>query len=148
MGKTTKPLHILVDEDLATSQQILDLQEQGHTIEYDNLSIYDLILSKRAWRCTPELVKNIKHAIKGARELVYDKGTTIGTTQGSKPKLARGKGTQQEVARKGVQSQQQVHSTTGGDSSPKGRTKPSKKAPRKGDQQEQLSLYPESLDDE
>jgi len=136
MGKTTKPLIILVDDDLATSQQILDLQEQGHTIECDDLSKYDLILSPKAWRCTPELVSNIKYAVKGARGLVYDKSK-------GESRLKQSNKTNNETREKLLQPGTKVSSTTAGSKLSKGRTKPSKKVTRKRNKQEQLALdYP------
>lgn len=76
MGKTSKPLRILVHPDLTAAYNWDGLVEQGHTIHYmANPTVaflplfeYDLILGPNAWRMTPDLVLYLDTAMKAARK--------------------------------------------------------------------------------
>lgn len=82
MGKTSKPLNILV-VGFDKSQYFADLALQGHTIHYDipgnstpcdegeGLREYDLILGHKCWRMNKKLLKYLPLAIKESRKTAY-----------------------------------------------------------------------------
>jgi hypothetical protein len=85
MGKTSKPITILLDPHLADLPEIKALAEKGHTLLRlgDPLTpaqwaAVDLIWSAKAWRLTPDLVSKagIEVALRGARDLRYPKPAT------------------------------------------------------------------------
>lgn len=56
MGRTPKPLHILVDSSLDQSQ--FDLwREQGHTVEAVDYTGVDAVVGPKCWRLLPEMQK-------------------------------------------------------------------------------------------
>jgi hypothetical protein len=78
MGKTQKPLTILVHPSLVETPEFRTLAAQGHTITSD---LYlesawdaDIVFGPNCWRMTPELLPYLDLAIKGARGVKYPKG--------------------------------------------------------------------------
>lgn len=85
MGRTSKPLRILVGDCLADTAEIRELGEKGHVLfrmrdvvmpdpcvkDGIELSDFDLILSPNAWRMTPELIQFLDVAVKAARKEKY-----------------------------------------------------------------------------
>ena len=73
MGKTSKPLNLLIDPSLAATQQVADLVAKGHSISLMNSGTaeYDLILGPNCWRMLPELLDYMDEAVKGARDVRY-----------------------------------------------------------------------------
>lgn len=82
MGKTPKPLAILVRPDIAEWPEIEALRAQGHRVHVMGLGgderDYDLILAPNAWRMTKDLRPYLDLAIKAARKQRYGKGTDDG----------------------------------------------------------------------
>lgn len=85
MGKTSKPVWILVEDGLLTLGAYQYIRDQGHRIQplstatTEDLTRADAIHSPRAWRMTPELVKYLPAAVKATRGAVYPKkGPTDG----------------------------------------------------------------------
>lgn len=77
MGRTPKPLTLLVTEDLIHTPEIQDLADKGHRImllELCSDPVPDIILSPLSWRMTPELLKYLDVAVKAARAQKYPKG--------------------------------------------------------------------------
>lgn len=81
MGKTQKPLTILVHPSLGDAPEIVTLAEKGHTIcvgyspaGLATMEMFDIILGPNCWRITPELLPYLDLAIKGARGVKYPKG--------------------------------------------------------------------------
>ena len=78
MGRTSKPLRIGVHDSLCNTEEINALSEKGHhvanlgSLEGDP-NVYDLLLGPNCWRLTPDQLKHLDLAIKGARELRYPK---------------------------------------------------------------------------
>ena len=73
MGRSPKPLTILVHHEFLEWDEIKRLQEQGHSITAWGESGYDLVLSPEAWRMTPDLRPYLDLAIKAARKKKYGK---------------------------------------------------------------------------
>ena len=71
MGKTSKPLTILVDQAFMEFPWVTELQAKGHTIQpIPNTWVeYDLLLSPRAARFFPGMEKFLESFIAGARKL-------------------------------------------------------------------------------
>ena len=67
MGKTSKPLSILVEHSLGKTKEIEDLKEKGHNIVTVQEHQYDLVLGPHCWRMTHELLPYLETAIKRAR---------------------------------------------------------------------------------
>ena len=85
MGKTPKPLTILVHPGLMEWAEIKALQEQGHIVTdmgdsllLGPLADSDMILAPNAWRMTEDLRSYLDTAIASARRVKYgtDKGIT------------------------------------------------------------------------
>ena len=73
MGKTNRPLRILVLPDLAAHPRIVELAEKGHTVTPLEVEA-DVILGGRCWRMTPELAdRYLDVALKEIRRVVYAK---------------------------------------------------------------------------
>lgn len=79
MGKTTKPLRVLVI-GLPQSVEFDELAASGHTVEYEASTEevtlpYDLILGPRCWRMDERLLRLelLPLAIKEARGIRYPK---------------------------------------------------------------------------
>ena len=75
MGKTTKPLRVLVI-GLPQSPEFDEIAALGHTVEYSaNTEGYDLILGPRCWRMDERLLRLelLPLAIKEARGIRYPK---------------------------------------------------------------------------
>lgn len=81
MGKTPKPLTILVHPSLANSPEILELAAKGHEIHTEpSMSMiaqhwqdYDLVLGPTCWRMDASMLAYLDLAIKGARTVKYPK---------------------------------------------------------------------------
>ena len=79
MGRTPKPLQMLIDPLLlaAAPETFQELTDQGHLIvAYEDakdyvMSDFDAILGCNARRMTPDLLKHLPLAIRGARDLRY-----------------------------------------------------------------------------
>ena len=73
MGKTNRPLRILVLPDLATHPRIVELAEKGHTVIPLEVEA-DVIFGGYCWRMTPDLVdRYLDVALKEIRRAVYVK---------------------------------------------------------------------------
>lgn len=75
MGKTSKPLNILV-HPLLDGDMFGELRDKGHMVHSTDsprlgLHDYDLILTPNAWRMTPQLLQYLDDAIKAARQARY-----------------------------------------------------------------------------
>ena len=82
MGKTPKPLTILVHPGLMEWAEIEALQEQGHRItgmdgDVGDNRDYDMILAPNAWRMTEDLRPYLDLAVKAARKAKYGKDKEI-----------------------------------------------------------------------
>jgi len=76
MGKTLKPLTILVTQELIQTPEIQALSDKGHRIillEWTEDTIPDLILSERAWRMNLMLLKYLDVAVKASQMQRYPK---------------------------------------------------------------------------
>lgn len=75
VGRTPKPLLILVHHAYMNWSEVLALQEQGHQVEAGPLDSgvpeFDLILAPNAWRMTEDLRPFLPLAIKAARAARY-----------------------------------------------------------------------------
>lgn len=76
MGKTPKPLSLLVHPDLYPWPELDKMAEQGHTIdrmgsETKLIWEYNIIFGGNAWWMVEELKKHLPTAVKRARELQY-----------------------------------------------------------------------------
>ena len=72
MGKTPKPLTILVHHTLLEWDEITALGAQGHTV-FTLGDSADLILAPNAWRMLEELRPDLALAVKAARKVKYGK---------------------------------------------------------------------------
>ena len=82
MGRTPKPLRILVDPDIASWGEFAALREQGHTIVSGTEPSHsggpdwnDLVLGPTCWHMTPKHRKYLPLAIAAARKQRYPKET-------------------------------------------------------------------------
>ena len=75
MGRTTKPLTIVIESPLDTWPEILALAEQGHTIIHRTQDNVDLILGPHAHRMNEDLRKYLPLALAEGRRLKYPKST-------------------------------------------------------------------------
>lgn len=76
MGKSQKPLTILVHPDLAQWPEIHELAEKGHTVytEYPrDLTVPDLVLGPNCWRLDMAHKKYLPLAIAAGRKQRYPK---------------------------------------------------------------------------
>jgi len=74
MSRTPKPLTILVTQELIHTPEIQALADKGHRVMLLELCedpAPDIILSSRAWRMTPTLLKYVEVAVKSARAVRY-----------------------------------------------------------------------------
>jgi hypothetical protein len=73
MGKTSKPLTLLVADELAESEPIKKLAAQGHIIHpmTDIAQLYDLILAPNAQLMTEAHLRYLPEAIRRARVKRY-----------------------------------------------------------------------------
>ena len=80
MGKSPKPLNILVHPDLLPWPELEALREQGHTVDVMadggttlsfNLAGYNIIFSRTAWYMTDAHKPYLSHAVKTARLVKY-----------------------------------------------------------------------------
>ncbi len=72
MGKTSKPLNILVHPSLASAGEVKALRDKGHTVTIgEELDAWDLILCPACFRMVSELLKYLDAAVKGARVVRY-----------------------------------------------------------------------------
>lgn len=82
MGKTPKPLVILVHPQIGEWEEVQKLAQQGHTVvvPYDlqiatvKFDDVDLILHPKAWRMDTAHRKYVPLAIAAGRKLRYPKG--------------------------------------------------------------------------
>ena len=83
MGKTSKPLWILVDPSLLEWEEVQALKQQGHTIYIPptDHTAPDIILGPICWRMDETLRTYLPLAIKEARQRRYG-GTQGGTSSG------------------------------------------------------------------
>ena len=88
MGRTPKPLSVLIHPSLETLAAIQELREKGHWVTTsparpDGSACspweFDVILSPSAWRMTIELAKYLPMMLKEVRSEKYPKGTTDAT---------------------------------------------------------------------
>ena len=99
MGKTSKPLTILVHPSLQMGPGIVELAAKGHTIysmDHDGYEVAadcDLILGPNCWRMPTHLLKYLDIAIAGARKIRYAENKAV-------VKQAVSKGTKKPRARK------------------------------------------------
>ena len=98
MGKTSKALHIVLDQSLydAIKDEWVALQEQGHNIEVVTGTIPDLYIAPFACRMTADMLtampSALKLAITGARNLRYaphGTGAVKGKSKGVQNKATR-----------------------------------------------------------
>ncbi len=95
MGKTPKPLKLLVHPDLWDLEEFVKLREQGHPMDKmpppmlvgDALG-YVLVLGPNCWWMPKDLTKYLSEALKQARKVVYGDRTKV-----SKPKARKKKST-------------------------------------------------------
>jgi len=77
MGRTGKPLDVIVDESLFDTTEIQGLVEKGHTVKRLMSAGYDVILGAKAWNFTlDDLKKNpklLEIALKRATTRKYPK---------------------------------------------------------------------------
>ena len=75
MGKTPKPLTILVHPDLYSQPWVAELEAKGHIIcnRTSDAWAYDLILAPQACRFVPGMEFLLDEVVKGARRLKYPK---------------------------------------------------------------------------
>ena len=74
MGRTPKPLRILVDSSLDQTQ--FDLwREQGHTVDVIDCTHVDAIVGPKSWRLLPSMMKTsiLNLMLRSFRKAVYDK---------------------------------------------------------------------------
>lgn len=83
MGKSPKPLTILVSPSILEWPEIKELAEKGHIVfnlgtDLSDNSLEDLypdlILHEKAWRMDPQHRKYLPLAIQAARKIKYPKG--------------------------------------------------------------------------
>ena len=87
MGRTTKPLNILVAPSLADSPEVKELEEKGHFITIylekikicsgESLEDFDLILHPNAWRMDRQHLLYLKIAVEEAQAMRYRKAEDI-----------------------------------------------------------------------
>lgn len=81
MGKTPKPLTILVHSDLFDTPEVQALAAKGHNIIQiappESLANADLVIGPNCWRMTSELLPYLDLAIKGARGVKYPRKTDV-----------------------------------------------------------------------
>ena len=78
MGRTPKPLTLLVHPSLMKTAEVVELAAKGHTIEAGDspefsLDDYDIVLSPNAWKMDARLIKYLDLAVKAARTIKYPK---------------------------------------------------------------------------
>ena len=74
MGKTPKPLRIVVDSTIATWDEFAALKAQGHEIIVTGENqLADLVLAPTAWRMDTQHRKYLTLAIAAGRKLRYPK---------------------------------------------------------------------------
>lgn len=72
MGKSPKPLSILIHPDIAEWECWQGFRDQGYTIEVmENPKAYDLIMGPNAWQMREGLNKYVKIAIEEGRKVRY-----------------------------------------------------------------------------
>lgn len=84
MGKTQKPLTILVADELFDTPEVRTLADKGHSVSRlsevghpssdADTETADLMLGPKCWRITPELLPYLDLAIKSTRGVKYPKG--------------------------------------------------------------------------
>lgn len=72
LGRTPKPLFLLVAPELLDKPEVVGLREKGHRVEIFETEA-DLILHSRAWQTNETLIKYLDLAIKAARGVRYPK---------------------------------------------------------------------------
>lgn len=70
MGRTPKPLKLLVSPSLAETTEIKALADKGHEVVSFAIDA-DIILHERAWRMVPELLPYLDLAVKAAWDIKY-----------------------------------------------------------------------------
>lgn len=73
MGKTSKPLSILIHPSIADWDEWQELRDKGHTIEVMESSTHDVIFGPYCWRMEPLLKKYVTMAVAEARKVRYKK---------------------------------------------------------------------------
>lgn len=78
MGRTSKPLTLLVSDELADSEPVQKMVEQGHTIDRMDRAVwtYDLILGPNCQFMTLAHLRYLPDALKRARALRYGENTS------------------------------------------------------------------------
>jgi hypothetical protein len=88
MGKTSKPLKMLVGKEIWEWPEIQEMIKQGHDVKLGDLDRFDLVLASNARNMDNRLKKYLPIAMKDARKRRY--GTTAKTTT-SKPSTTKAK---------------------------------------------------------
>ena len=74
MGRSPKPLSLLVHPDLVESAEVQELIGKGHTVTIMGSEVeHDLMLGPRCWHMDTRLVKYLDLAVKAARTIKYPK---------------------------------------------------------------------------
>jgi hypothetical protein len=71
MGKTSKPLKILVGKEIWNWPEIQKLKEQGHDIKLGDLDRFDLVWAANARNMNEQLKKYLPIAMQDARKRRY-----------------------------------------------------------------------------
>ncbi len=92
---TSKPLTIWVDEDYMTHPVVAEWIESGHIVKSIDTSgnldyTPDLIMSRRAWQCTPSMLDEYGDVmLKKAREVKYAEPKEKAPKQSKAPRKPR-----------------------------------------------------------
>ena len=75
MGRTPKPLTLLVHESLWNTPEIQVLRDKGHHVDTLGApeTAADLLLAPNAWKMDTRLIKYLDLAVKAARAIKYPK---------------------------------------------------------------------------
>ena len=78
MGRTPKPLKLLVHPDLWNAPEVQALIAKGHAVSClegtdVHLGLYDMVLSPNAWKMDARLLKYLDLAVKAARTIKFPK---------------------------------------------------------------------------
>ena len=67
MGKTSKPLVIVVAPEIAGWEEWQELREKGHKVHIDDVDEVDLFFGPRMWHMTEQHRRYLDVALKNAR---------------------------------------------------------------------------------
>ena len=87
MGKSSKPIKLVVHHSLWQTPEVLDLVAKQHEVTLASLPDDALYIGPNAWRMTLDLIKHLPVAVKSWRDLQYgiqDKTAPTGE-DGTKP---------------------------------------------------------------